>query len=261
MNAEAYSMFALYLQTAVLTILLLLCIRMTGGRESAALRTFFAFGIASFLVSDLYWIAYSLLEPGTRMPFAVNEIGECACHLLLASAIRTQLSDQPTDWKRKTVAAAAFAAANTALWIAWSGEWLQDIISGLALGYYLTVAVRLLCQEDALSRTEWKGLSILSAALILMQLLTFLIPERIRVIPDGICYALMGVGLLFFTWKCIRAMRNESGSFMSAAFACMGCGTVCLYMSDGVSYTVISLFITAFLVMMFTAVKRRVKNQ
>ena len=109
------------IQTAVLLLVFLGTLRLLGSGMREVRTVLFAFAVASVLLSNLYWLAYDILRPGTRMPFAANEIGEWALFLLLGAALNTQ--SERMNAKREMLFAALFTAANAALWIAWSGEW------------------------------------------------------------------------------------------------------------------------------------------
>ena len=260
MNAEVFGMIALGLQTVVIIALVVWTARLLVPGRLSELVVFTAFGLSSFLLSNLYWIAWTLLEHETRMPFAVNEIGECAAALLLAAAMRTQLSDLLRGRLAEILLPAAFAACNVALWIGWSGEWVEDAVSGLALGYYLIVATRLLRQDQALSGPEWIGLGAVSALLMLLQGLTFFTPARVAATLDACCYGAMIVSTALFLLRAVRAARRGEQTALPLAFACHGWITVCLYMSAGAPYTLLSLCVTANLPLMVLGVKGRVMS-
>ena len=128
---NTYVVFNLFF-TAILLLVFLGTLRLLASEKRDARTVLFAFAVASVLLSNLYWLAYDILRPGTRMPFAANEIGEWALFLLLGAAVRTQ--PEAPSAKREVFCAALFTAANVALWIAWSGEWIQDILTGAAFG-------------------------------------------------------------------------------------------------------------------------------
>ena len=134
MSVTSFSMIVLIFQVAVLLALIVWTVRTLIRERFSEPIAFTAFALACLLLSDLYWIAWALLEPEARMPFAVNEIGECAVFLLLAAAMRTQLADAPRFAGARTLLPALFTACNVGLWIAWSGEWRQDVVTGLTLG-------------------------------------------------------------------------------------------------------------------------------
>ena len=258
MSVTSFSMIVLIFQVAVLLALIVWTVRTLIRERFSEPIAFTAFALACLLLSDLYWIAWALLEPEVRMPFAVNEIGECAMFLLLAAAMRTQLADAPRFTEARTLLPALFTACNVGLWIAWSGEWVQDIVTGLALGYYLVIVVRLMWQDNVLSGKAWIGLGVLSMLLVLLQGLTFFTPKVTSTALDAICYGLMAISILWLLIRCVRAVRGHERAALSLAFGSYGWGLVCLYMSSGVPHTLILLCLTALLPLMAVSVKRRV---
>lgn len=258
MSLETLSMVSLGLQIATFIALIILTGRLMASIEFSPLAAFFTIGMASFLLSDLYWIAFTLLESDTRMPFAVNEIGECACILLLATAMRSQLSDSPNHRLRDILPPALFALCNVALWIGWSGEWAQDILSGLALGYYLVIATRLLGQDAALSHPERLALGATAVLLVVLQALTFIVGDPARRVLDAVCTGLMALSILFFLAKGVVALRQGSRAALGLTFGGFGWILVCLYMSAGVPYLMIALCVILVFPLMSRAVKGRV---
>ena len=258
MSEYSFSIIALLIQPAVLLALIAWTARMLIRERFSEPIAFIGFALACLLLSDLYWIAWALLEPEARKPFAVNEIGECAVFLLLAAAVRTQLADAPRFAGARTLLPALFTACNVGLWIAWSGEWVQDIVTGLALGWYLVMTVRLMGQDSALPRSAWIGLGVLSALLVLLQALTFFTPEAAAAALDALCYGLMAVSILWLLVRCFLAVRQRERAALSLTFGSYGWAVICLYMSSGVPYTVILLCITAMLPLMVISMKRRV---
>lgn len=258
MSVETLSMIELVLQTAMLITLIILTARLMARVEFSPLVAFFTIGKASILLSDLYWIAFILLESEARMPFAVNEIGECAGILLLATAMRSQLSDAPNRDLIDILPPALFTLCNVALWIAWSGEWVQDIMSGLALGYYLVIASRLLRQEAALTQPEKLVLGAVAILLVVLQGLTFAVGAAVRSILDVVCTGMMALSILFFFAKSIIALRRGSVAALPLTFGGFGWMLVCLYMSAGAPYLIIALCVTLCFLLMYQAVKGRV---
>ena len=253
----SFSIIALMVQTAVLLALISWTVRILIRVRFSEPVAFTAFALACLLMSDLYWIAWALLEPEARLPFAVNEIGECAMFLLLAAALRTQLADGPRFAEVRTLLPALFTACNVGLWIAWSGEWMQDVVTGLTLGYYLVMAVRLTLEDHALPGKAWIGLGALSALLVLLQALTFLAPKAAATL-DALCYGLMAAGVLGLLIRCVRAVRGQERAALSLTFGSYGWGLICLYMSSGVPHTLILLCLTVLLTLMVISVKRQV---
>ena len=54
--------------SALLIFLIRYCIRLIGKNERSVTAVFYTFGLISLLLSYLYWLAYSLIRPDTRMP-------------------------------------------------------------------------------------------------------------------------------------------------------------------------------------------------
>ena len=260
MSMETLTMFSLTLQIAVTGILVALMARMLTRDRFSMMGAFFAFGITGILLSDLYWLAYTVLEPEARMPFAVNEIGECAAFLLLGAAMRTELSDAPRFSLRESLAPMLFVACNTALWIAWSGEWVQDILSGLTLCYYHVVAARFIRQEGAFSRPERVGIRVVASLLVILQALTFFAPAGALPVLDACVTALIAGSIVLFGWKIARALRAGDPAALALAFGGFGWLIICLYMSAGMLYFLLSLCIILSLLMMFEAVRKRVSD-
>ena len=74
--------------------------------------------------------------------------------------------------------AALFTAANVALWIAWSGEWIQDILTGVAFGYFLcSLTARI---KQAVGFPAWKRRILGVSCLALITVLTaiFFVPKK-----------------------------------------------------------------------------------
>lgn len=242
---------------AVFTVLIAACARSLSFRRSMA-PVFFTFALVSNLMSGLYWVAYDLLRPDTRMPFAANEFGEIGAFLLLASALNAVFRGHFAAARKEIVCAAAFAAACAALWIGWSGEWLEDVLIGLSFGYLLCCCVRSLKQSAALSRIEWGLLGAAAAVLLLAQGLTFLLPEPWRSAADYGAYAVMYAVLVLGGVKLILALRrdqNRAAVFAISVF-CFAWAISSMYMSTGIFYLAGQLSQIAAAPLMFLALRR-----
>ena len=221
---------------------------------------FFLFAVACILMSDLYWIAYDLLQPEARMPFAANEICEGASFLLLAACLTTVFFGRFGEVEKVEIGTAAFAAANIILWIVWSGEWVQDILIGIAFGFLLcrTAACLKLC--GALQRREWIILASLSGLLILLEVTALFVPESASPLLDTLCSVLLLAGFAFFAAKTLRAIRSggqeeQALTFSAAAFAwCL----VTMYSTEGRWYLAALLCAVGMMLLMLLAVEKEV---
>lgn len=236
---------------AVLLYIIFGSARLIRKGKKPLITVFFTFAMVSFLLSDLYWIAYDLLRPDTRMPFAANEIGECAGFLLLAAAVSAMtegnkavndsngLPQKAHSALMESIFSVLFTVANVALWVAWSGEWLEDIIVGGAFGYLLCVAVRALKQRNILSKKEWLIIGGACIILPVMQTVSFFVPQNIHTALDIACFALLAVGMLFFI---IRVIKSRKDGKYSASFflslAGFAWAIIAMYMNSGIFYLI-----------------------
>ena len=60
---------------------------------------FFLASMIGLLLSDLYYITYSFIDPVTRMPFAFDEIAELSMLLLLAAGFESINGSKQKIWK------------------------------------------------------------------------------------------------------------------------------------------------------------------
>lgn len=257
MTATTLELLPILLGSVELNILIVICIRELPLRRSMA-PVYFTFALISYLFSNLYWIAYDLLRPETRMPFAANEFGEIGLFLLMGSTLSAVFRGRFAAARREMLCAAFFAAASVALWIGWSGEWLQDILTGFCFGYYLCVCVRSLKQSDALSKTEWRLFGGLAALLLLLQGGTFLLSGVWRTAADYGAYAVMFSVLFYALGKTVRALRRgqDPARQVALTFACQAWTESTLFMSAGVFYAAAEVSLLICLPLMLLALHR-----
>ena len=220
----------------------------------------FMFAMVSFMFSLSYWLAYNLIRPDSRMPFAANEIGEIAMLLLLASVLETAFRGSSVSAKKEIFLTIIFAASSVALWIGWSGEWIQDILFGTAFGYFLCTCVRSMKQADALNNNEWFVLGIFGAVLIICQAGTFFIPEGSKKTLDYFCYILMFSFQIWIFSKSIIMLKNSSDTkaILSLAFFVCAFSFSTLYMSSEWFYLAALMFCLGTLPLMLFALKKEV---
>lgn len=254
---NTYVVFNLFF-TAILLLVFLGTLQLLASEKRDARTVLFAFAVASVLLSNLYWLAYDILRPGTRMPFAANEIGEWALFLLLGAALHTR-SEVPSA-KREVFCAALFTAANVALWIAWSGEWIQDILTGAAFGYFLCTLAAQIRQEDAFPVWEWRLLGVSCLVLIVAQTATFFVPEPVKQPLDLFCYCLLFVVLTVLIIRALRSLRSgeQSPSAVPEAFVAYAWASITQYMSSGWFYIAALLLATLCFPMMLLALRKEV---
>ena len=244
--------------TAVLFLVFVWTLRLLVLEKREAHVVLFAFAVASVLLSNLYWLAYDILRPGTRMPFAANEIGEWALFLLLGAALNTQ--SERLNAKREMLGAALFTAANVALWIAWSGEWIQDILTGVAFGYFLCSLTARIKQAEIFPAWEWRLFGISCPVLVAAQSAIFFVPEPMKQPLDLFCYCLLFAMLAVLMIRALRSLRSgeQSTSAVPHAFAAYAWTSITMYMSSGWFYITALLLSTLCFPMMLLALRKEV---
>lgn len=256
MNSEA--IFDLF-RIIILAFILSGCIRMICRKKNIACVVFFTLGIACILLSECYWLTYDILRPDSRMPFAANEIGEWSLFLLLGSALSALHPSEYMKYKKEMAMVVLFVGGNVALWIGWSGEWIQDILTGVTFSCFLFALVCRIKREDVLK--GGKGIVTVAAGFLLLlgQAVTFLVPEGTRKILDMGCYALMFTVLFILivetVWKLVKKQNSQTMCFSFISFAwCV----VTLYMSSGTFYLAAMVFSAVCFILMYVALKREV---
>ncbi len=246
------------IQTVMLLFVFHGTLRLLGAGIREVRIVLFAFAIACVLLSSLYWLAYDILRPGTRMPFAANEIGEWAMFLLLGAALHTQLDHSSV--KPEIICAALFTAANVALWIAWSGEWVDDILTGAAFGYFLSSLLALIRQAEVFPAWEWRLLGCSCPVLIAAQTAIFFVPEPIKHLLDLFCYFLLFSVAALLLIRAFQSLRNsgQSSQAVPEAFAAYAWTMITLYMSSGGFYVAALSLSTLCFPMMLLALKKGV---
>ncbi len=214
MNGETlFGIVATILQSIVLIVVVLQSIRLTLMKKNYFLPFFFALAMMSFLLSDLYWIAYDVLKPDTRMPIAANEIGECAMILLLSAGLDVVLKDKKKI-PAEIVFTFLFIGANIVLWIAWSGEWLQDVLFGIPYIYFLWLLIRGIRSRGVLIRKELWLASLMGVSVLILQIPLFFVKgflfEFIKVLCFVVMFALMA-------WLGFKSFQSKD-YFMTLAF-------------------------------------------
>ena len=249
------------LYSGVLLFLIARSSRMIENSRRSVAVVFFLFACVSLLASNLYWIVYDLMRPETRMPFAANEIGEWAAFLLLSAVLNNAMQERFGGTGKETICAALFSVACICLWIAWSGEWIQDILAGAAFGYLLCTVVRAMKCAGALSLPQWSILGIGATLLIGIEAGSFFVPEAWKAPLDLACSILMLAGILFFLLKFYGEFRKEArpDALLSLSFGGFTLATSSMYMSADYYYIGAFLFSMVMLPLMLLALKKEVE--
>jgi len=210
---------------------------------------FFALAMVSYLLSNLYWIIYDFLKPDTRMPMACNEIGECAMILLLCAGLENELKDKkkiPTE----IAFAVFFMGANIALWIAWSGEWFQDIFFGMPYVYLFWLLIRGLRSRCSMTSKELWLAAVTSLAVLAMQIPLLMVKGALMEPAKAVCFAVM---FALMAWLGIKSVRDRD-FFVSSTFFLWT--ELSMFLSPDIYYYIAYFANTVALIFMFASMKR-----
>ena len=250
------------IQITLFIVLLVLSVRMIRESDRSLTAVFLTFTLSIWLLTDLYWVIYDFMRPDRRMPFAVNEIGEAAIFLLMPALLSSVINYQLLSARKQAMGTVLFAVCNVALWIAWSGEWVQDILIGAAFAYFLCSIVCALKVQRQLSKKEWVGWGIGCGLLILAQVITFFGESKTKVAVEMGCYVFLIAGTVYWAYKLIAAYKNQTSSkaMLCLVFALLSWSMMAKYMSGGMWYTVFMVAETIALLFMYLSVRKVVAD-
>ena len=203
MELEWYRYVLNITQIIVFIFCIVIAVRRLKNSKQSIILIFFIYGLICSILSSIYWLVQGLINPDLRLLFGVNEIAEAGMFLLYASMLNVLYGKEKLFKSSETLLAALFAVGVMALWIAWTSEWIKDILSGLSFGYYICSSINALKVSKAFKKPEWIILGIGSFGLLILQTIIFFVPERIGGYLDMSCYFIMLTGLLWLIIKTI----------------------------------------------------------
>ncbi|MBR3507187.1 MAG: hypothetical protein IKO03_00155 [Lachnospiraceae bacterium] len=253
----------LILQVLIEMMIMMRSVRLMKSGENGVFPAFFTFATLSLLLSTFYTVIFSFLRPDARMPFAVDEIAESAMLLLLSAGLEALAGKDKKRDLRAALFAVIFMGANIALWIVWSGEWVQDILFGIPYMYLQYMLIKTMKRTGVVSGRERALAAIACGALIAMHVAQIYVTE-------GIIFTLTNVGLYLIEfgmaawlfWKTIRALRKKEQSpqeqegTLALALTVFLWTILVTFMNDGWVYEIALAVHTISLPIPYLAVKR-----
>ena len=240
-------------QSIVLVVIIAKTVRLMNNGKNEFLPFFFVLAMSSFLLSDVYWIAYDVLKPDTRMPIAANEIGECAMILLLSSGLDVVLKDKKKI-PAEIVFTFLFIGANIVLWIAWSGEWLQDVLFGIPYIYFLWLLIRGIRSRGVLTRKELWFAAMMGVSVLILQIPLLIAKGTLFELAKIVCVALM---FTLMGWLGVKSFRSKD-YFMTLTFFLWT--ELSMFLSSEPYYYVAFGMNIIVLPMMFSSMKKELAN-
>ena len=224
---------------------------------------FFTYAVVSFLMNDLYWIAFNLLNHGVRMPFSVADFSENGTMLLLAAMLIAAFPGRDRRNIPLFAGAMLFSLCNIVLWICWNGEWLKDIIGGFCYAVFCWQAVRSLQESRAFSRGIWIAWGIGTALLMALLGIEQLERELYSRWFEWLYYSLMTAGTLFFAVRWFREIRNSERGDAALSLAVSGIfwAFTCAYMCAEPAWFFAEIAILIMFVLTLITMERKVEEK
>ena len=233
-------------------------VKMMTAFRNRLIPIFFTFAMFSYLLSDLYYVVYEILRPDTRMPFAVDEIADLATLLLLAAVLEVLPGIKGKLIPKALIFSILFIGGSIILWIAWSGEWMQDIVFGIPYIYLLYLLLKGLILSKPFTNKEWIVSLSVSTIALLVQLATLCTDGILKKVLEYGCYVLMYVmtGWLFI--KVIAELKDKNSNWKSVylSFTLFLCTLLVLYSSDGLFYSIATVLCTLAVPLMMLSLKK-----
>ncbi len=244
------SVFLNIILSAVLIAVLIPSIKMIIKDRKRFLVLFFTMASMSYLLSALYWVAYEVIRPGTRMPFAADEIADCAMILLLSASLETLLHDKKKKIPGELIFTFIYICANIALWIAWSGEWVQDIVFGLPYFYFLWMIIRGIRESKVLKKPELIACILTPVLIVGFQTANLLTSGNLQNISDLMAYSFM---YFFMAWIGIKSIKSGNIYLRYAFFFWT---LIAMYSCSGYLYLVATSSNILAVLLVYLAVKK-----
>ena len=239
------------LQIFVLSVIVVRLVAPMIRAKTTFLPFFLFLAMVSYLLSDLYWIVYDTLKPGTHMPIAANEIAECSVILLLSAGLDTILHNKEKI-AGEVLFATFFIGANIALWIVWSGEWLQDIVFGIPYVYFVWVLIRGLRTRGGMTQNEIKLAVVACMSFLVIHVVLILVGGFAHLVVETVCFGLM---FAVMTWLGIKSFQ-EMDIFVASTFLLWT--NLVMFSSYGYSYQAAYLANTIALLLLPMSMKKEI---
>ena len=259
---DTFSLIDTILQIVVLAFSAYIVVSRMSNRGSSVVLGFFLYALICMLLSDLHWAVLIALKPDYRVPFSVGEIADMGAFLLLA----TMLNEAFREVKAKTgfvlFLSVVFSLSVIALWIGWAGEWVKNIVGGIAFGYFMCIVVVAVEKSAVLKPFEEVLVGMSAYVLVVVQSSIFVLPEGTNKKVDILCYCLMGISCVLFVIKCMivfrKALRERTSSNARAALAfaslCIVWIQNTMYSSEEPFYTIVDLLLTFMILVLLMSV-------
>ena len=231
--------------------------------NNKVLSVFFTFAMVSYFMSEVYYFAYNLLIPDTRMPFAANEIAEASMILLLCAVLETTLGRERKINLPALIFSTVFIGVNIALWILWSGEWIKNTIFGLPYIYFLYLLIKGVMKTKAASGKEIVIAIVLSVCILAGESIAPAMNDTVRPIIEISCYPFMYILWILICIKAIGMLRKEDknrGEAVYLSFTLHIWTMLLMFMSSGIFFNIANIMYMLVLPLMYLSFKKELSK-
>ena len=249
----------LSLQNFILIPIIWSSARMMKTGRHGVFPAFFTFAMVSLLLCNLYNSVNGMLNPGVRLPFAVDEIADCSMLFLLCAGLEALNRNKEKPLIRDLLFSLIFMGMNIMLWIVWSGEWIQDIVFGIPYIYFMYLLLRGVRKTRAMNRKEALLAGTACCGVVLLQTVKLLTDSAAAKWLEGSCHGLEYGVSVWFLWKSMKALKEAGTEEKSLFLSLLGFlwTTLVSFMSADILYSISLIMNTAMLPVMLAAVKRK----
>ncbi len=245
------------LQLIILVVGIISSLRLKVSEKGYIFRAFFTFGMISLALDDIYWIVYEVLRPEQRMPFAGNEVAASAMILLFASALTRILPKTERVSKGILVITLVFMLPVVALWTAWSGAFIENLVCGIPYMYFLYIILLGVRKYEIADIRKGIVIAVLCAFVIILNIASLVFREMAHIL-DTFNYTIVNMMTLYFLIRCIHLLKYDVSGRRSIVLSFILFFHTCnvMYMSGGFAYNLALFMNILSLPVMFLSVKK-----
>ena len=195
------------MQLAVMIICALLTVRFLKKVRFTIVMGFFLYATICLIIGNMYWILTTLLKVGVRIPYGINEVSSTGAWLLFAAMLNKIFYKERPKRGFETVQVALISVVLIVLWTIWSEEWIESVVGGIPLCYYMYIVV-LAMKKTGAFRTVEKVLIVISTyTVLLLQIVSlFLEDEIVKSVFEYTTYVFLFAMFAFFFVKGLRGL-------------------------------------------------------
>ena len=179
------------LQVLIVGFTIVMTVKRIQNTGYSIILIFFAFAMFCLVLGDLYWVALETINPDTRVPTSVDEIGEIGTALLLSSILSIALKELHTKRAFVTIITILYTVVTAFLWTAWGAEWTKNIISGTYFGYFILATVIACKKTKAFKKITSVIMGCILYIVAALEVIALYVPEEVFDTFDLTCEFIM----------------------------------------------------------------------